>query len=167
MNFRKATEEDLKSIIDIIKHAQDHLKEQGIDQWQDGYPNAEVIGEDIDDGNSYVLLKGNIIIGTVAVSFDGEKTYNNIHKGKWITQGQYGVIHRLAINKHYRGLGFAKEILKYIEKLTLDNGIKSIKVDTHKNNQFMQKLLEKNGFVYCGIIHLEDGNERLAFEKKL
>ena len=29
----------------------------------------------------------------------------------------------------------------------------------------MQRLLEKSGFKYCGIIYLEDGNERIAFEK--
>ena len=43
--------------------------------------------------------------------------------------------------------------------------MKSIKVDTHKDNISMQKLLRKNDFKYCGIIYLEDGSERIAFEK--
>jgi hypothetical protein len=28
-------------------------------------------------------------------------------------------------------------------------------------------MLEKNGFIYCGIIYLSDGQERLAYEKVL
>ena len=29
----------------------------------------------------------------------------------------------------------------------------------------MQNLLKKNGFSYCGVIYLEDGGKRIAFEK--
>ena len=53
----------------ILKQAQNYLREQGIDQWQNNYPNKWVIKKDIDNNNSYVLLKDNIIIGTVAVIF--------------------------------------------------------------------------------------------------
>ena len=38
-------------------------------------------------------------------------------------------------------------------------------MDTHEDNISMQRLLEKNNFKYCGIIYLEDGNKRIAFEK--
>ena len=31
----------------------------------------------------------------------------------------------------------------------------------------MQHLLDKNGFTYCGIIYLDDGTERLAYQKQL
>ena len=44
-------------------------------------------------------------------------------------------------------------------------GYSSIKIDTHKENFVMRGLLEKNGFEYCGIILLEDGAERVAYEK--
>ena len=40
-----------------------------------------------------------------------------------------------------------------------------MKNDTHKDNQSMQRMQAKNGFEYCGLIYLEDGAERIAFEK--
>lgn len=43
--------------------------------------------------------------------------------------------------------------------------INNIKIDTHKDNVPMQKLLEKLGFVQCGIITIEDGTERIAFQR--
>ena len=38
-------------------------------------------------------------------------------------------------------------------------------IDTHKDNIPMQRVLLRNGFVYCGIIHLENGDERIAYQK--
>lgn len=167
MEFRKAVETDINNIMTIIRQAQAYFKEQGIDQWQNNYPNTGTISDDIDNQHSYVLLKDNKIVATAAVSFDGEKTYDFIHEGKWISNNEFAVIHRIAVDNTYKGLGLSAEIIKSVEKLCLSKGVYSIKVDTHKENIPMQKLLEKNKFQYCGVIYLEDGSKRIAFEKTL
>ena len=41
----------------------------------------------------------------------------------------------------------------------------SLRADTHADNKIMQYLLEKNGFARCGIIHVEDGTPRVAYQK--
>ena len=40
-----------------------------------------------------------------------------------------------------------------------------IRIDTHEDNVVMQNLLKKLGFKFCGIIHLKNGDKRLAYEK--
>ncbi|MFL0165988.1 GNAT family N-acetyltransferase [Clostridium beijerinckii] len=165
MEFRKAVETDINYIMSIIKQAQDYFKEQGINQWQNNYPNPETIRNDIANKHSYILLKDNNIVATAAVSFDGEKTYDSIYEGQWITNNQYAVIHRIAVDNTYKGLGLSSEIIKNVVELCLSKGVHSIKVDTHEENISMQKLLKKNKFQYCGIIYLEDGNKRIAFER--
>ena len=165
MDFRKAVKSDINRIMDIIKQAQDYFREKGIDQWQNNYPNYEVIRNDIEKGYGYVLLKEGKIIGTVAVSFDGEKTYDKIYDGKWISNLDYAVIHRLAIDSNYKGQGLASVIINNIEKICLTRNIHSIRIDTHEDNKSMQRLIDKNGFKYCGIIYLADGSKRLAYEK--
>jgi ribosomal protein S18 acetylase RimI-like enzyme len=167
MEFRKAIESDANSIMNIIKQAQASLKENGVDQWQDNYPNLTTIMNDIKSQNGYVLLIDNKLVGTVAVSFDGETTYESIFEGEWISNDKYAVIHRIAVDVSYKELGVATRIINNIQKLTIDKGIQSIKVDTHEDNLSMQKLLNKNKFKYCGIIYLEDKSKRLAFEKIL
>ena len=165
MNFRKSAKTDLKSIMRIIKQAQEYFKDQGIDQWQNNYPNDDVINDDISKGESYVLeLDGNIV-ATSVISFDKENTYDVIYDGQWITDGKYAVLHRVAVDNTYKGLGISHKIIQYAEEMCKDNGIHSIKIDTHKDNLSMKKMLEKNGFKYCGIIHLSYGDERVAFEK--
>lgn len=165
MELRKSRKDDLKYIIEIINEAKEFLKESKIDQWQQGYPNEEVILRDIENQHAYVLEDNNKIIGTVALAFDKEKTYDLIYDGKWISNNEYAVIHRIAASRRYNIKGTGTEIIKSIEKICKDKGIKSIKIDTHEENLVMQKLLNKNDFKYCGVIYLEDKAKRIAFEK--
>jgi len=167
MEFRKAVETDVNNIINIIQQAQAYFKEHGINQWQDNYPNVETISNDIAHKNSYVLLKDNNIVATAAVSFDKEKTYDSIYDGEWISNNEYVVIHRIAVDNNYKGLGVSSQIIKNVEQLCLNKGVNSIKIDTHEENISMQKLLKKNKFQFCGIIYLEDKSKRIAFEKTL
>lgn len=167
MEFRRTVEADIDDIMKIIKQAQDYFKVQGINQWQNNYPNVETIRNDIAKGYSYVLVKENNIVATAAVSFDGDKNYDYIYEGQWISDNEYAVIHRIAVDGSLKGLGLSSEIIKNVERLCLSKGVYSIKVDTHEENLSMQKLLKKNKFQYCGIIYLEDGSKRVAFERTL
>ena len=47
MLLGKSTPDDLTGIMDIIKQAQTYMNENGIDQWQDNYPDENVISNDI------------------------------------------------------------------------------------------------------------------------
>jgi len=164
MKFIKTSNKDIDNVMKIIKKSQEYFKSQGIDQWQNNYPNNNVIQNDINNGHSYILIKDDKIIATTAISFDGENTYNKID-GKWLSENDYAVIHRIAVDKLYKGLGIGGKIIKEVEKLCKEKEVNSIKIDTHKDNKSMKRLLEKNGFEYCGIIYLDDGSERIAFEK--
>lgn len=165
--FRKAITEDIDCIIRIIRQAQLYLKANMINQWQNNYPNKETILKDIENENSYVLLNDGKIIATTAVIFEKENTYDNIYKGHWLSSEKYVTIHRIALDNEYKGEGFATLMIEKIEHLSKINNVFSIRVDTHKDNIRMKKFLVKNGFQYCGIIYLKDGNERLAYEKVL
>ncbi len=166
MEFRRTTAADLGSIMDIIRQAQEYLKNQGIDQWQNNYPSTGTILEDIRKGYGYVLLENNRILGTVAITFDGDRNYDFID-GKWLTDSPYAAIHRIAVQSGYKGKGLASVIIGNIVRMCQDKGTQSIRVDTHEKNLSMQRLLLKNGFLACGVIYLQDGAKRLAFEKIL
>ena len=167
MEFRKAVPADLKQIMEIIKDAQGYLKELGIDQWQNQYPSEETILTDMHNGHGYVLLDDGNIIATVAISFDGEPTYEPIYDGAWLSNEDYAVIHRLAVGKANKGKGISNDIMKLTEELCKERCIPSIKIDTHEQNLGMQHILRNNGYTYCGVIYVEDGTKRLAYEKVL
>ena len=165
MEFRQANISDLDQIMEIIELSKKYLKETKVDQWQDGYPAKEDLRRDIESGNSYVLTNKDEIIATTVISLDSESTYNSIFNGEWITNEEYIVMHRVAVHNKYKGKGIFKELIKEAESLALNNDIFSIKIDTHRDNVSMQRAVVKNNFKRCGIIYLEDGSERIAFEK--
>ena len=167
MEFRQAKISDLDQIVEIIELSKKYLKETKVDQWQDGYPAKEDLRRDIESGNSYVLTNKDEIVATTVISLDGESTYNSIFNGEWITNEEYIVMHRVAVHDKYKGKGIFKELIKEAESLALNKGISSIKIDTHRDNISMQRAVVKNDFQKCGIIYLEDGSERIAFEKVL
>lgn len=180
MNFRKSTYDDVDEILEIIEKAKVELKKLGLDQWQKGYPNREVVENDIKNEFSYVLEEiakkdnksenqiSKKIIGTIVLSPEKEEAYSKI-EGKWITNDDYIVIHRLAVDSEVKNKGIATKILEFSEKECIKNKILSIKTDTHENNEPMKKFLEKNGFSYCGVIYLDKepdvGEKRIAYEK--
>ena len=165
MIFRKAIVSDIDIVMSILGQAQEYLRNKGVDQWQDNYPNLDIIKRDIEKNIGYVLEKDGKIVATVAVSFNDEKTYDNIYDGKWITENDYAVVHRIAVENNYKGQRLSAKILAHIVEMCLNKNIHSIKVDTHKQNEYMRKMLSNNGFKYCGIIYLENRSERVAYEK--
>lgn len=167
MEFRKAQKTDIPRIMEIIISAQKYMKESGIDQWQNGYPNKESILDDINEGKSYVLERDKEVIATTYLSFDGESDYDFIYEGDWLSNEKYAVIHRIAVDNDLKGQGIAGEVFKFIEEICLQKNIFDIKIDTHRDNKSMQKFLTKNGFKRCGIVYLKDKSERIAFEKRL
>lgn len=165
MLFRKAEYRDFNEIMAIIKEAQVHLRESGIDQWQNNYPNEEIVQEDIARGNNYILVEDGKVIGTVVLSFAEEENYKKIYDGQWLCGLAYAVIHRIAVARDFMGKGYGSILLKEAEKLCIERGFKSLRADTYEDNKVMQRLLENHGFQYCGIIYLEDGAKRIAYEK--
>ena len=164
-NFRKATPSEIPQIWTIIQQAIVRRKNDGSQQWQDGYPNEDVIKQDITKGIGYVLTDDNTIIGYAAILFNEEPAYELI-KGTWLTNEEFVVVHRVAISDNYIGKGLAQKIFLFTEDLAIENKIFSIKVDTNFDNIPMLKILEKLGYSYCGEVYFR-GDARKAFEKIL
>jgi GNAT superfamily N-acetyltransferase len=164
-NFRKATISEAPQIWVILQQAIQRRKEEGSLQWQDGYPNPEVVAQDIKKGVGYVItIEGNIIAYS-AILINDEPEYARI-EGQWLTNSDFVVFHRVAVAESFLGKGIAKALFAFIEEFTLHNNIYSIKVDTNYDNMAMLTLLKNTGYTYCGEVYFR-GSPRKAFEKVL
>ena len=164
MRIRKSGEADFDRMMEIYSYARQFMAEHGNpNQWgPNNWPPAELIRQDIREGNSYVCLNEE---GTVIGTFffiqgkDIEPTYAEITDGAWIDESPYGVVHRIAGDGSLKGIG-AFCINWAFEQCH------HLRIDTHNDNKVMQSLLGKLGFVHCGTIYVrEDHDPRLAFEK--
>jgi GNAT superfamily N-acetyltransferase len=164
-HFRKATMSEIPQIWDFLQQAIIRRKEDGSNQWQDGYPNPEVVQKDIEKGAGFVLTEGETIIGYSAVLVNDEPEYGRI-EGKWLSNDDFIVFHRVAISATHLGRGLAKKMLGFIEEFALSNNIYSIKADTNYDNFAMMKTFDKSGYTYCGEVYFR-GSPRRAYEKVL
>ena len=160
MEFRKATTDDLAEIMEIYAHARAFMAQTGNPhQWgDDGYPPEELIREDIRQGVSYVAEADGQIEAVFLFRVGDDPTYHVIEDGSWLNDEPYGVVHRIASAGRVKGSG-----AQCLQWAFAQCG--NLRIDTHDDNLVMQHVLEKNGFVRCGRIYLENGNPRIAFQK--
>lgn len=128
-------------------------------QWTNGYPQEEVLRHDIDAGNSYVVVDSEQqVVGTFAFIPGIEPTYLRIYEGQWTDDAlPYATIHRLASSAD------THDIASVCFSWAKQQGL-SLRADTHRDNHIMQHILLTQGFRYCGIILLANGDERLAYQ---
>ena len=164
-HFRKAEVKDSETIWAILQTAIQRRKEDGSNQWQDGYPNPTIIAHDIEHDHGFVLTENGTVIGYCAVLINDEPDYELI-EGEWLTNGDFVVFHRMAIAETHGGKGLAGRMMHHIENFALENKIQSVKADTNHDNPAMKRTFEKAGYSFCGQVYIK-GSPRKAFEKAL
>lgn len=172
MIYRSAQISDLDIIMDIASDAKRFLKDNGVNQWQSGYPYRESFEQDIQNGNCLVFIEEDRIVGIISLVFQYEQYYEVIYEGNWLTEGTpYAVIHRAAVSSNCRGKGICSEMISYMENIARDAGVNSIRIDTHRDNKPMRHLLEKLGYTYCGVVQVlvpaNGDTARVCYEKIL
>ncbi|MDQ6531666.1 GNAT family N-acetyltransferase [Flavobacterium sp. LHD-85] len=165
LSLRKANLSETPQIWEILQDAIEQRRLDGSTQWQDGYPNELSVKNDIENGYGYVFTEDESILAYAAIIFDKEPAYENI-EGKWLTDDDYTVVHRVAVSKLAKGKGIATKLFESIEGLSVENKIYSIKVDTNFDNTPMLRILDRLKYTYCGEVYFR-GSARKAFEKRL
>lgn len=163
IKMREARITEVGQIWEIIQQAIERRRKEGSTQWQNGYPNKGTIESDIAKNFGYVLTVDDEIAVYTALIMNDEPAYSSI-EGAWLSDGEFVVIHRVAVNEKFAGKGMVKILFDKIEDYTRSQNIKSIKVDTNFDNLAMLKILESKGYSYCGEVMLA-GGMRKAFEK--
>lgn len=163
ITLRNINLEEAQVALDIINMAKKHLRDQGIDQWQTGYPDLECLQQDAINKKGYFVVDGNDILAYLCIDYDGEPAYNNL-QGTWNTEENYVVIHRMAFSDSARGKKLSDKVFVLVEEMSKKRGVTSFRVDTDEANTKMQHVLKKNGFVHTGKIWY-DNSEKIAFDK--
>ena len=165
--YRRAKIEDIDEIMMAVEDARALLKEEGNGQWHDGYPNRDDFLLDIQNGNSFVVLTDNKEIASVCAITGYEEAYMHLYEGKWLTDYEYIVMHRVAVKAKFRGLGYGKALFELFIEEGKKRNIKSLRIDTHKNNTLLLHLFDLYGFKYCGKAILPPNKDRVVYEKIL
>lgn len=160
MKIRPAVLSELDALMPLYDRGRAFMRQNGnMGQWINGYPSRAMVGEDIRLGHLFVAEEA----GDTAAVFcffhgeDVEPAYRAIN-GAWLADGPYGVVHRIASTGKY------PRMVEVCTDWCLER-CPSLRIDTYKDNFPMQQALARCGFTFCGVIVIEDGSERMAYQK--
>ena len=160
MQIRKTRPEELAAVMGMYEEARQFMRENGNPtQWGTTEPRRERIEQDIRQGNSYVCECDGRIAATFFFAVMEDPTYAKIYDGAWAEDAPYGVVHRITTDRKTKGAA------SFCLSWAFAQAGGHLRIDTHADNIVMQKLLAKNGFAFRGIIYVEDGTARRAYEK--
>ena len=158
--IRKTKLSELDEVMEVYAYARRFMAEHGNpNQWSNTKPTREQVEDDIRQGRHYVCEEDGRIAAVFFFNIGNDPTYDIIYNGAWLNDKDYGVVHRIAASGITKGAGSFCINWAFAQ-------CGNLKIDTHEDNVVMQNMLKKNGFSYCGIIHLENGEERLAFHRE-
>lgn len=150
--IRLANYEDLHHIMKIIKDTIALMEADNNTQWDNSYPTCDDFKKDIDNKNLYVLIDEDILKGFICINQEEAAEYKDL---KWSHDKEFLVVHRMAVNAHYRKRGIGNKLLNYADDLARKNGVTLIKTDTYSLNKKMNNLFKKSGYKKVGEVNFK------------
>ncbi|MGV8945446.1 MAG: GNAT family N-acetyltransferase [Lutibacter sp.] len=145
MVIKKASEDDLEQLLSVVKSCAKNLIEQGIFQWNEHYPSAEVLFKDVALQQIWKLEIETRIVGLIVLTEIMDEEYQHV---KWLTKNERNLyVHRLAVHPNYQGKGFAQKLMDFAEEFARVNNYNSVRLDTFSQNKRNQQFYEKRNYV--------------------
>lgn len=159
MEIRLSHPNEINEIMDVYAYARKFMEEhENPSQWGTTKPTQEQIEKDIREKKHYVCVCDGQIAAVFYFAKGTDPSYETIYDGDWLNDEDYAVVHRIASSGIRKGAG------SFCIQWTASQA-QNVRIDTHEDNYVMQNMLKKNGFVPCGIVFTEDGEQRIAFHK--
>ncbi|GBG95868.1 GNAT family acetyltransferase [Ligilactobacillus salitolerans] len=157
--IRKAQASELEQVFALISQGKKLLAQDQIPQWQGEYPQKADIQQDIDKGETYLLILDAEIVGTATLFQANDPNYEQIYQGQWQpSDKKYATIHRITVAPQYHGQHLADFFFSNLTSEAYRLGFREVRIDTHAMNQRMQHVILKQGFSYSGIVYM-DGDQ--------
>jgi ribosomal protein S18 acetylase RimI-like enzyme len=164
LHFERAVSADLPEVLALFQAATKRMNEQGIPQWDEIYPNREVLDSDIARGE---LTVGRTE-GKIACVFVLSEQYDEEYaQGRWrFPNSRFCILHRLCVHPDFQHRKVAARAMDYIEETLKSEGVESVCLDAFSLNPYALRLYESRGYERAGQVNFRKGLFYL-YEKQL
>lgn len=146
---------DLPDICTIFEKATRVMNDNRIHQWDNLYPNQEIIREDILNSQMYLGVIENQIASVFVLNQQSEAEYEN---GNWkYKDSAYKVVHRLCVDPTFQKMGVGTKTMQIIENLQKNEGTAAIRLDAFSLNPYALRMYEKLGYIKVGEVNWRTG----------
>jgi ribosomal protein S18 acetylase RimI-like enzyme len=150
MRIVQAHQGHIPSVVRLIAACTQTMRAQGIDQWDEIYPNAEISAKDVDSRSLYVLEEGNRCIAAVALNQEQDQAYQQV---RWVGGEPVLVVHRLCVDPAYQGHGIGNRVMAFAEAHAQQQAYVSVRLDAYTGNPRAIRLYERRGYRQAGQVY--------------
>jgi ribosomal protein S18 acetylase RimI-like enzyme len=144
----RAEEKDALEVMDLITRCKLGMRGKGIFQWDDIYPNIEVVLADARGGTLFVIREGGRCVASVSVNDSQPAEYAAL---PWkCRDGRAFVIHRLCVDPEFEGRGLGRRLMGFSEERARLEGGTSLRLDAYTGNPRAIQLYERGGYERIG-----------------
>ena len=161
--IREARPEDIGELMSLVRCCVQGMREAGIDQWDDVYPDERTIRADVVAETAHVYLDADGVAGMVVLNEQQDPTYVAV---PWQYVGRVGVMHRLMVRPAQEGRGVGRALLRFAEQRAMEVGYDCIRLDAFPKNPRAIRLYKRAGYRWAGQVELRKGMFD-CFEKDL
>ena len=155
IKYEKGKIEDLDTIYQVFKEATEEMDRNNIPQWDEVYPNVDVLREDMELEQLFVGRIEEDIAVVFVINDDYDDQYEN---GQWQHKtASFRILHRLCVSPRHQRKGVGALTLKYIEEILKKDNIESIRLDAFSKNPYALKMYENEGYKIVGEVHWRKG----------
>ncbi|MCT2409137.1 GNAT family N-acetyltransferase [Chryseobacterium antibioticum] len=152
--IRKATQRDIIQASEVLEEVKMHMLSEGIDQWDQEYPNKIVLMQDVEKEEAFIYEEQNELLAYMALNEKCDEEYNDLN---WKTAVPFVVIHRLYVKPTAQGKGISSKMIRYAEKYALDSQYRSIRFDAFSLNETANMVYLKKGYELVGTVSFRKG----------
>ncbi|WP_164919039.1 MULTISPECIES: GNAT family N-acetyltransferase [Acutalibacteraceae] len=165
LSIRTADRSDLKDILALYAGAIQKMRDEGIDQWDEIYPDGKMLSADVENRDMLLLVEDGKPVSAVAVNAEQSPEYESVG-WRICRAGPPGVIHRLCVSAGAQGGGMGSRTLKAAERFALSRGYRCIRLDAFVKNPQAIRLYESAGYQRAGTVTFRKG-AFICYEKLL
>jgi GNAT superfamily N-acetyltransferase len=155
IHIRQANLVDITGLMDLVRACIVNMQSQGIDQWDEVYPDRGTIQRDIDDGYVFIARIAGVIAGMAALNEYQDPKYTEV---PWRFLGRPAVIHRLMVAPAAEGKGVARALVRFLETRGERIGCNCIRLDVFVQNPRAVRFYELSSYHRAGQVRFRKGN---------
>ncbi|MEC4052947.1 GNAT family N-acetyltransferase [Myroides odoratimimus] len=145
---------DLSQTLHVLEEVKQHMLSQGIDQWDESYPNKDIISNDIQKKQAYIYTENEQILAYMVLNEEYDVEYNDL---RWTSPTPFIVIHRLFVSPKAQGKGISSKMILFAEQYAKDNNYASIRFDAYTLNTTANAVYTKKGYQLVGTVQFRKG----------
>ncbi|MGL5276971.1 L-amino acid N-acyltransferase YncA [Myroides marinus] len=145
---------DLSQTLKVLEEVKQHMLSQGIDQWDESYPNKDIISNDIQKKQAYIYTENEQVLAYMVLNEEYDIEYDDLN---WNTPTPFVVIHRLFVKPTAQGKGISSQMIQYAEEYAKTNMYASIRFDAYSLNNTANAVYLKKGYTLVGTVQFRKG----------